>query len=803
MAQDLSQVYKALQNADAAGDVEGAKQLADYIRSQQAAPSPTQTTAPKDESITAGDVVKGAARGVVGAAYGAVADPILGLAKLAGAQTIPNAIEEGYQSLRKDLGGEGADVSRALGTVGSLFFPGVGAAGAASKLGKAGQFIREAQTPISWAAKSKFAAPVAEKASKLIPSFAPNVTRGALTGVEQSLIAPDYNPEHQDNYLANKLDPAQLGTAAVLGGGFNKLATALTPKAGSLGETLVERNMGTLGQQSQSPLIQKLERGVSKYVPFTGGIIEKKQQKAISKVKAELDAGYDNLYKGLDVKATDDTEKLINNIKTRADELGETGNPTALENANTLRKVSDYIKKNVGTIHDTKEVPIKATIQEASPFPVVKGTEDIAGEASRIIDIPQPKVQNREVGAMLKWIKDQKELAYKSGNHDLGKELKSIIADTKDAIGKQAPEGFVKKLNSLDSKYKQFSDLRKALPRQDATFRNIIGLGELGATAVRGSSFLSPLTWAGILGSPLFLSHPGIIRATAKTLKEKAIPLTSGERYTSGEYDPDFTPKQKQGGLAHYDSGGVVEGTPLAKKYPGLATEEPGLEAPLFSPDDLLGPGAIKGLGALAAKGLTSKGALAGLAGTIGRNIPEDLWAVPKQLYDSAATSINDKKLPSAFTKLLNKNEFKPNTVNIDIGGGRFDNATEALAEANVKNHVFDPFNRSYEHNMDVVNQIANGKADTATINNVLNVIAERDNQLKVLHQAKNALKPKGKAYISVYEGNKTGVGKPTSKGFQHNKSTKEYLDLVKEVFPNTELRNGIITTTKRKGGLV
>lgn len=556
---DLEKYYQALEQADAAGDTEGAQEIASMIKEMQTA-APTPKAAPQDDSISAGDVVKGAARGAIGAAYGAVADPILGLAKLAGVQTIPNAIESGYQSLRKDLGGEGTDVARALGTVGSLFIPGAGAAGAAGKLSKAGQFIREAQAPISAiakTAKARYGVPASLQGAEKVAGFMPNVSRGALAGIEQSIIAPDYNPEHQEDYLARKLDPWQLTGAAVLGGAFGKAAHALTPKAGSLGETLVERNVGTLGQQSQSPFIQKLERGVAKYVPFTGSLIEKKQQKALSKIKSELDIGYDNLYKGLDVKATEDTEKLINNIKSRADELGETGNPTALENANTLRKVSDYIKKNVGTIHDTKEVPIKATIQEASPFPVVKGTEDIAGEAKRIIDIPQPKVQNREVGAMLKWIKDQKEMAYKSGNHELGKELKTIISDTKEAIGKQAPEGFVKKLNSLDSKYKQFSDLRKALPKQDATYRNFIGAGELATTALRGSPFLSPLTWAGILGSPLFLSHPGIIRATAKTLKEKAIPLTSGERYTSGEYEPDLTPKKKHGGLAHYKKGGL------------------------------------------------------------------------------------------------------------------------------------------------------------------------------------------------------------------------------------------------------
>jgi hypothetical protein len=54
---DLNQLYDALRKADAAGNVEDAKKLADYIRSQSAAPAPTPQKAPEDvgffESIPA------------------------------------------------------------------------------------------------------------------------------------------------------------------------------------------------------------------------------------------------------------------------------------------------------------------------------------------------------------------------------------------------------------------------------------------------------------------------------------------------------------------------------------------------------------------------------------------------------------------------------------------------------------------------------------------------------------------------------------------------------------------------------
>ena len=73
--------------------------------------------------------------------------------------------------------------------------------------------------------------------------------------------------------------------------------------------------------------------------------------------------------------------------------------------------------------------------------------------------------------------------------------------------------------------------------------------------------------------------------------------------------------------------------------------------------------------------------------------------------------------------------------------------------------------------------------AETATISNVLNVIEEDAVRLKILQQANDALKDDGKLYITVFEGNKSGVGEPTTKGYQLNKPLSEYLEEVKKVF--------------------
>ena len=86
---------------------------------------------------------------------------------------------------------------------------------------------------------------------------------------------------------------------------------------------------------------------------------------------------------------------------------------------------------------------------------------------------------------------------------------------------------------------------------------------------------------------------------------------------------------------------------------------------------------------------------------------------------------MNKNKLPKTFSLV----KFAPNTINADIGGGKFDNVTEFLSEKGVENKIFDPFNRSKEHNQKIVKQIRGGQSDTATVNNVLNVIKEQKNR--------------------------------------------------------------------------
>jgi len=163
-----------------------------------------------------------------------------------------------------------------------------------------------------------------------------------------------------------------------------------------------------------------------------------------------------------------------------------------------------------------------------------------------------------------------------------------------------------------------------------------------------------------------------------------------------------------------------------------------------------------------------------------------------EQKYCSAKTSV--KQIPAGF-KIVDKYfGWQPNTVNLDIGGGKYDLMTEKLLEKSVTNLIFDPYNRSLVHNITVINKIYMNDVDTVTIFNVLNVIMEEEIQIEVLNLAYKALKNEGMVYVrSTYMNPNKVSGVTKSGSFQHYKTPGEYLEIVKKVFPDARLEHGII----------
>ena len=72
---------------------------------------------------------------------------------------------------------------------------------------------------------------------------------------------------------------------------------------------------------------------------------------------------------------------------------------------------------------------------------------------------------------------------------------------------------------------------------------------------------------------------------------------------------------------------------------------------------------------------------------------------------------------------------------------------------------------------------------DIIMLNNVLNVIQEDFVLVDVLKQTYDFAGENTDVYITIYEGNKSGVGKATSKGYQRNSKANEYKGYIGEYF--------------------
>lgn len=167
-----------------------------------------------------------------------------------------------------------------------------------------------------------------------------------------------------------------------------------------------------------------------------------------------------------------------------------------------------------------------------------------------------------------------------------------------------------------------------------------------------------------------------------------------------------------------------------------------------------------------------------------------------EQEYTSANTSINSGKLPAIFNLV----KFDPHSLNLDYGGGKFDNAAEYLKQYNVENLVYDPYNRSSQHNNDVLSKVKkNGGADTTTCSNVLNVIKEPEARLSVIKNIYKLTKSGGVAYFTVYEGTGKGDEGPTKAGYQLNRKTVDYIEEIASVFgENNVVRKGKLIIARK-----
>ena len=174
----------------------------------------------------------------------------------------------------------------------------------------------------------------------------------------------------------------------------------------------------------------------------------------------------------------------------------------------------------------------------------------------------------------------------------------------------------------------------------------------------------------------------------------------------------------------------------------------------------------------------------------------EDGLDHPDQEFDSADTSINSTKLPAIY-KMISIPE---GSVGIDFGGGKWDNAIEHIRDLGATLCVYDPYNRSKAYNKATLKTLrANGGADWAVTSNVLNVIKEPSARKAVLENISKITKPGAPIYITVYEGRGDAKEGVTKSGYQLNRRTADYLDEIREVFPDATRKGKLIVATNSR----
>jgi len=165
-----------------------------------------------------------------------------------------------------------------------------------------------------------------------------------------------------------------------------------------------------------------------------------------------------------------------------------------------------------------------------------------------------------------------------------------------------------------------------------------------------------------------------------------------------------------------------------------------------------------------------------------------------KQEYSSKDTSLN------VVNKVYTQYNFKPKSIILDYGGGKYDTNVEYMEKLNgSKVYVYDKYNRTEEHNEEVFKYLDKNKPDYVICSNVLNVIKE-DSIIEDILKTISEKYPFALVLIKVYEKNKSGVHEVTSKGYQRNEKTEAYIPVISKYFDVKSIKNGILECISLKG---
>lgn len=133
----------------------------------------------------------------------------------------------------------------------------------------------------------------------------------------------------------------------------------------------------------------------------------------------------------------------------------------------------------------------------------------------------------------------------------------------------------------------------------------------------------------------------------------------------------------------------------------------------------------------------------------------------------------------------------------LDYGAGRPESQT--LSECWVKSlaadyDAYDPYWLSEFHNCRVMLR----RYDVVLCSNVLNVIHDDGALVAAVQSCVSALELGGTAFFRVYEGDGTGIGHETTKGYQRNQKTALYEGLIQWAIPSIMLESCDVSRSGR-----
>ena len=143
--------------------------------------------------------------------------------------------------------------------------------------------------------------------------------------------------------------------------------------------------------------------------------------------------------------------------------------------------------------------------------------------------------------------------------------------------------------------------------------------------------------------------------------------------------------------------------------------------------------------------------------------------------------------------------EWKPNTVNRDLGGGLTEEETTLyLKVRDVTNLVYDPTYKTPPRNESVIAAVIRyGMADSITLSNVLNTIRKWKSRDSLLYYCKHFAKRGSPIHISICEGDGAGVGKETEEGWSANIEACHYVELINSRFRVGKVTDSVITAIR------